>query len=99
MKTITRRIRRIDDQLRPRDGEAILITVSNGDWRLALDEDRCTQVLSESGFLPTRGVGVGSFRKGSENLNAKELEKYFRKNGTGSAAPAAPEILRGAGRA
>jgi hypothetical protein len=45
MKTITRRIRRIDDQLRPRDGEAILITVSNGDWRFALDEDRCMQIL------------------------------------------------------
>ena len=83
MTTVIRRIRRLEDQLRPRDGEAILITVSNGDWRLALDEDRCTQILSESGFLPTRGVGVVSFRKVPENLNAKELEKYLRKNGTG----------------
>ena len=99
MKTITRRIRRLEDQLRPREGEALLITVSNGDWRLALDEDRCMQILGESGHLPTRGVGVVSFRKVPENLNAKELEKYLRKNGAGSAAPAAPEILRGARRA
>jgi hypothetical protein len=39
-------------------------------------------------------VGVVSFRKVPENLNAKEPEKYLRKNGAGAAAPAAPEILR-----
>ena len=75
MKTVIRRIRRLEDQLGPRDGKAaLLITVCNGDWRFALGEERCEQILGECGYLPTYGVGVLSFRKVPDDLTAKELE-------------------------
>ena len=81
MKTVIRRIRRLEDQLRPRDGKAILIMFSGANTRLALDEDRCKQSLGESGYLPTCGFGLINFRKVPEDLNAKELERYLRERG------------------
>ena len=48
---------------------------------LALDQDRCVQILRESGFLPTGPVGVVNLGDIPEGLNAEELERFLRKNG------------------
>jgi len=52
---------------------------------LALEQDRCIEILRECGFLPTDRFGVVSFCGIPDGLNAKELEKYLRKNGTQAA--------------
>jgi hypothetical protein len=48
----------------------------------ALDQDRCIEILGESGFLPKTRFGVLSFCGIPDGLNAEELENYLRTNGT-----------------
>jgi hypothetical protein len=52
-------------------------------WReLALDQDRCIEILRECGHLPTGpGFGIVNFCEIPEGLNAKELERYLREDG------------------
>ena len=48
---------------------------------LALDQDRCVQILRESGFLPTGPVGVVNLGDIPQGLNADELERFLREDG------------------
>jgi len=53
-----------------------------GGLGLALDEDRCIQILHESGFLPSGpGFGLVSFFQIPDGLNAEELERFLREDG------------------
>jgi len=59
MKTVTRRIGKLEDTFRPGNGEPLLLlVVTAAEKRLALDHSRCVQILRECGFLPTGPVGV-----------------------------------------
>src|SRR5258706_16286856 len=59
MKTVARRIGKLEDTFRPGNGEPLLLlVVTAAEKRLALDQDRCVQILRECGFLPTGPVGV-----------------------------------------
>jgi hypothetical protein len=59
MRTVLRRIAKLEDQLAPAEGKGILAVVSHAGWGLALDEDRCMQILRECGHLPTgKGFSV-----------------------------------------
>ena len=82
MRTIAKRLRRLEDQLGPADGKPrFLLVVCNAGWGLALDRDTCIQVLDECGFLPMHGVIVVSFCEIPDGLNANELERYLREHG------------------
>jgi hypothetical protein len=59
MKTIARRLRRLEDQFGPEDGKPrVLLVMHKAGWGLALDRDTCIHVLDECGFLPERGWSV-----------------------------------------
>jgi hypothetical protein len=82
MKTIDRRIRKIEDRFWPGNGKPpLLLVVSRAGWGLALDEDRCMQILGERGFLPTGSVGVVNLGQIPGGLNAEETERFLRESG------------------
>ena len=51
MKAIARRLRGLEDQLRPADGKPTLFACNAGQ-ELALDDEACKQILRETGFCP-----------------------------------------------
>ena len=82
MKTIDTRIRKLEDRFWPAAGKpGILLVVCKAGWGLALDKDRCIQILGECGFLPTGPVGLVNLLDVPEGLNAKELERFLREDG------------------
>ena len=82
MKAIHSKMRRLQQQLCPDGGlpPRFWVTVLVG-REFALDQDRCIEILGESGFLPKTRFGILSFCGIPDGLNARELEKYLRTNG------------------
>jgi hypothetical protein len=82
MKDIDSRIRRLQRQLCPDHGQPqrIWVVIKAG-YGLALDQDRCIEILDDCGFLPTSRFGVVYLCGIQDGLNAKELEQHLRKNG------------------
>ena len=82
MKALNSRIRRLQQQLIPDNGQeqGIWLTVRYGQ-EFALDRDRCIEILRECGFLPTVRFVVLNFMDIPDGLNAKELEQYLLRNG------------------
>jgi hypothetical protein len=82
MNAIDSRIRRLQGRLCPDNGQPqrLWVLVKAG-YGLALDQDRCFQILGECGFLPTGRFGVVNFLGIPDDLNAKELEQFLRRNG------------------
>ena len=82
MKAIDSRIRRLQQQLCPGEGQpqGIWVAVMYGQ-EFALDRYRCIEILRECGFLPGTRFLVLHFGGIPDGLNAKELEQYLRKNG------------------
>ena len=82
MKTINGRIRKLEDQFWIGSGrQCILLVLCNAGWGLPLDQDRCIQILGESGFLPTTPIGLVNLCQLPSGLNAEELERYLREDG------------------
>ncbi len=82
MRTVTRRIGKLEDSFRPWNGKPLLLlVVTAAGKRLALDQDRCIQILRECGFLPTGQVGLVSLSGIPDGLNAEELERYLQEDG------------------
>jgi hypothetical protein len=82
MKAIGKRLRRLEDQFAPAAGKPrSLLVVCNAGWGLALDRDRCIQILGEGGFLPSHGFSVVYLCDIPDGLNADELEQYLREHG------------------
>jgi hypothetical protein len=82
MRTVARRIAKLEDRFWPGKGKPqLLMVVTAAGKALALDQDRCIQILRESGFLPTGPVGVVNFGEIPDSLDADELERYLRKDG------------------
>jgi len=82
MKAIDSRIRRLEGLLFADNGQPqrIWVTIHPG-CELALNLDRCVDILREGGFLPSSRFGVLDFCGIPQGLNAKELETFLRKNG------------------
>jgi hypothetical protein len=83
MTTIDRRIRKLEDRfwIGGRK-QPLLIVVTQAARRLALDQDRCMQILGECGFLPTGPVGVVNLGNIPNGLNAEQLERFLREHGS-----------------
>ena len=82
MKTVTRRIGKLEDTFRPGNGKPqLLLVVTAAGKELALDQDRCIQILRECGFLPTGPVGLVNLGEIPNGLDAEELERYLREQG------------------
>jgi len=84
MKSVERRIRRLEDRFAPhQDEEPVLIIVVNRvDRELALDRDACLQILREGGFLRGPAVRVVRLIDIPDGLNAADLEKFLQENGS-----------------
>jgi len=55
--------------------------ISRVERRLALDQDRCIEILGECAVLPAGpAVGVVNLLEVPKGLNAKETERYLREN-------------------
>lgn len=82
MKALNSRIRRLQQQLCPDEDyeQRIWVPVIYG-RELALDTNRCVDILRECGFLPKTRFLVVSLTGIPDGLNAKELEHYLRKDG------------------
>ena len=79
MRTITKRIGKLKDQLLPGNGQPLRLWVlTKPGCEFALDLDRCVQILDECGFLPTVRFGVLNFCGIPDGLSAGELEKFLR---------------------
>jgi hypothetical protein len=83
MRTVTRRIGKLEDRfwLGNRKPPLLLVLTAAG-RELALDQDRCVQILGECGFLPTGPVGIVNLSAIPNGLNAEELERFLREHGT-----------------
>jgi hypothetical protein len=82
MKALTRRIGRLEHQLST-DGSSpgILLVLSGVGCQLALDQDKCIQILCECELLSAGGVCVVDFSKVPHGLNAEETKKFLREKG------------------
>ena len=82
MKAISKRICKLESRLGLGPGtEQLLLVVTAAGRVLALDQDRCVQILRECGFLPTGPVGLVNLGEIPDGLNAEELERFLRKDG------------------
>jgi hypothetical protein len=79
MKAIGSRIRKLEHRLYAVSAKPIIWVVTNAAVKLAVDEDRCIQILDEYGFLPAGPLGVVHLGGIPHGLDAKELENYLRK--------------------
>jgi len=82
MRTVTRRIRKLEVGAGLIETDGSLLVFCRADRELALDTGRCIQILRESGFLPTGPFGIVPLWQVPDGLNAEELERYLRENGT-----------------
>jgi fermentation-respiration switch protein FrsA (DUF1100 family) len=102
MRTVTNRIDKLEDRLgiaaAKRPCTAVVISLAG--WEYALNNDRCVEILRESGFLPDGVIFVPVDLCGiPDGLNAEELEKFLRERGgeiCGSGGAARAGVTRGA---
>ena len=84
MRTITKRMDKLEDLLGIAAAKhpCRVWGVRTFGRELAVDEDRCIDILRECGFLPngTRFAVVQLCRV-PDGLNVQELEKFLRENG------------------
>jgi hypothetical protein len=81
VRTVVGRIDKLEDQLGTGEGEPqILLVVSSSGWEGAMDENRCIQILGETGFLPTGRIGVVNLLTVPKGLDARQKEAFLREN-------------------
>jgi hypothetical protein len=82
MRPVTSRIGKLEDTFLPGKGkpQLLLVMIAAGN-DLALDQDRCIQILRECGFLPSGSVGLVNLLGVPHGLNADELERFLREHG------------------
>jgi hypothetical protein len=83
MRTLTRRIDSLESLLGIAAGKPCSVWVVRlFDHELALNDDRCLEILRECGFLPNgRSFAVVHLCDIPDGLNAVELETFLRQNG------------------
>jgi hypothetical protein len=82
MRTLQRRIGKLEQLTVASKQEGLLFTVERSDIKLALDSNTCVEILRECGHVPSRrGSSVLNFLRVPDGLNALELERYLREHG------------------
>jgi hypothetical protein len=81
MKTILRRVGRLEGQFGNANGKPqLLFIIHSAGWGLALDGDTCLQVLRDTGFLSTGPTALVNLCEVPDGLNAKETQRTLREN-------------------
>jgi hypothetical protein len=82
MKTVVRRIARLEDHLRFADcKDPSIVVIRRLDRKLSLDSATSIQILRESGFLPSHAAGVVNFCEVPDGLNAEATKRFLREHG------------------
>ena len=90
MRTVTRRIAKLEDRFSPTEGEPqILFVACKAGWGLALDMHTCVDILRDCGYLPEGRIGLVSFLDMPSHRSAAELERFLREHGADLSAQAA----------
>ena len=81
MKGFVRRIGQLEERFGVSKEDQLLVTITVAGQHLALDSDRCIEILKESGFIRPSGVTVVHLRAIPRGLDARETESFLRKEG------------------
>ena len=80
MRTIDNRVRKLENRFCDEKPQLLWVACLAG-WGLALDQDRCIEILGECGFLPTGRFGLVNLCQIPDGLNARDLERFLREHG------------------
>jgi hypothetical protein len=84
MKSVVRRLSRLEDCFAPATGRQIVVSLYDVGCKLALDYHTCVQILHDAGHIdPESAICLADFTHISDGLNAAALEKCLRERGTG----------------
>ena len=81
MKTIYRRLQRLEEPLRLADQKCRVYPVCFPNQNLALDISTCLEILDKCGHFPKSRFGVAQLTEIPDGLNAKETERFLREHG------------------
>ena len=90
MRSLRSRIDELEQQTGIKGAQSRLIVMRLGQEELALDRDRCVEILSECGFVLTGPISLLDFLRVPDGLNAGQLVRHLREH--------AAEICPGARR-
>lgn len=83
MKTIARRVGRLENRLGSANGKTQLVFIVHSAGRhLALDGDTCLQILRDTGFVSMSPTGFVDLCEVPDGLNAERLERFLREHAT-----------------
>ena len=81
MRSITKRIHDLEKQFGATEGQKpVLYFLARAGWQLPIDQDRCLQILDESGLLRKGPLSLFNFLHMPDDLNAEETERWVREN-------------------
>jgi len=81
MKSIDRRLGKLEDRLGIATNRSRVVVVMSDLIGRGLDDDTCLQILREGGFLPAGDVATVDLCEIPGGLSAKETETFIRENG------------------
>ena len=88
MKSLDRRLNRLEDSLAPVARQQNVVSLYDAGHKFALDGRTCIQILREAGHIdPASAICLADFTHISDGLNAEELEKYLREHGASDKRP------------
>jgi hypothetical protein len=83
MKSLNRRLNRLEDRLAPVARQQIVVSLYDAGQTLALDGRTCIQILRDAGHIdPASATCLLDFTHIPRGLDAAELEKHLREHGT-----------------
>ena len=82
MRTIQRRLPRIEDRFLQGKSQGLRIVIRAAAVQLALDADTCVKILEECGYLrDSGGASVVRLYDIPDGLDAKETQRFLRERG------------------
>ena len=82
MRSLRSRINELEQQTGIKGAQSRLIVMRLGQEELALDRDRCVEILSECGHVLTGPMLLLDFLRVPDGLNVAQLERHIREHAT-----------------
>ena len=80
MRSLTSRIEQLEQRTGVNKAQMQVIVMKAGQPELALDADRCVEILSDCGFVLTGPLLLLEFGRVPDGLNAAQLERHLREH-------------------
>ena len=95
LRAVERRISWLEDCLAPRSQDQLFLVVQHAGRELALDNDRCIEILRAAGCIdPGRPICLVDLSHIPNELTAAELERHLRENGTTSGSISTEAVFK-----